>query len=104
VDLHGDAAALAKGWLESLTIGGAKDSQAHSGQTMAFALPVQVEDRRLTGGDRAQFLLPGDGTVDYRTYFAHLKTRRYRGWNLVEVSRQLQTAPGRGAGTGAARP
>jgi sugar phosphate isomerase/epimerase len=41
-----------------------------------------------------QFLLPGDGTVDYKQYFAILAARRYKGWMLVEISRQLQTKPG----------
>lgn len=44
----------------------------------------------------------GDGTIDYAQYFALLKTKAYRGWILVEISRQLQTAPGFDA-TGAAR-
>lgn len=54
---------------------------------------VTVKDSKLDG-KTARFLLPGDGTVDYAAYFAHLKQRRYRGWVLAEVSRQLQTAPG----------
>ena len=52
---------------------------------------ITVKDGRLVDG-KPQFLLPGDGTIDYAKYFALLKTRLYRGWMLVEVSRQLQDA------------
>lgn len=54
---------------------------------------ITVKDSRLVG-DRAQFLLPGDGTVDYGEYFGYLKERGWRGWVLAEVSRQLQTVAG----------
>ncbi len=62
---------------------------------------ITVKDGRLVDG-KPQFLLPGDGTIDYAKYFALLKTRSYGGWMLVEISRQLQTAPGYDA-MGAAR-
>lgn len=55
---------------------------------------ITVKDSKLVDGKTARFLLPGDGTVDYAAYFGRLKQRRYRGWVLAEVSRQLQTAPG----------
>lgn len=54
---------------------------------------VTVKDGRMMNGT-PQFLLPGDGTVDYVRYFEILKTRHYSGWMLVEISRQLQTQPG----------
>lgn len=54
---------------------------------------LTVKDGRLVDG-KAQFLLPGDGTIDYGRYFGLLRERRYRGWMLVEVSRQLQTVAG----------
>lgn len=54
---------------------------------------ITVKDGRLVDG-KPQFLLPGDGTVDYAKYFELLHTNRYRGWMLVEISRQLQTASG----------
>ena len=62
---------------------------------------ITVKDGRLVDG-KPQFLLPGDGTIDYAKYFALLKTKGYRGWMLVEISRQLQTSPGFDA-IGAAR-
>ena len=55
---------------------------------------ITVKDSRLADGNKAQFLLPGDGTVDYGAYYNQLKRLRYRGWILTEVSRQLQTVPG----------
>lgn len=54
---------------------------------------LTVKDSRDAGG-RPQFLLPGEGTTDYAQYFSLLRTMGYQGWMLVEVSRQLQTAPG----------
>ncbi|MCC6538131.1 MAG: sugar phosphate isomerase/epimerase [Bryobacterales bacterium] len=54
---------------------------------------VTVKDGRLENG-APRFLLPGEGTIDYGTYFRLLKQRRFDGWMLVEVSRQLQTQPG----------
>lgn len=54
---------------------------------------ITVKDSRLVDG-KARFLLPGDGTIDYTAYFTHLKVRRYQGWVLAEISRQLQTIPG----------
>jgi sugar phosphate isomerase/epimerase len=55
---------------------------------------LTVKDSQLTPTRTARFLLPGDGNVDYTAYFHHLSQRQYRGWILVEISRQLQTAPG----------
>lgn len=54
---------------------------------------LTVKDGRLVDG-QPRFLLPGEGTIDYGRYFELLRERRYRGWMLVEVSRQLQTAAG----------
>jgi inosose dehydratase len=54
---------------------------------------ITVKDGRLVDG-KAQFLLPGDGTIDYAKYCSLLKAKRYRGWMLVEISRQLQTVAG----------
>ena len=65
--------------------------------TMTTLLPrssfVTVKDGRMVDG-KAQFLLPGDGTIDYGKYCEYLRTKRYRGWMLVEVSRQLQVQAG----------
>jgi len=54
---------------------------------------LTVKDGRMVNG-AAQFLLPGDGNIDYREYFSILAEKRFRGWMLVEISRQLQTQPG----------
>ncbi len=63
---------------------------------------LTVKDGRMENG-AARFLLPGDGTIDYRRYFSILKEKRYRGWMLVEISRQLQTQPGYDAAAAARR-
>jgi sugar phosphate isomerase/epimerase len=54
---------------------------------------LTVKDGRIVNG-APRFLLPGEGTVDYGEYFGLLKAKKYRGWMLVEISRQLQTEPG----------
>jgi sugar phosphate isomerase/epimerase len=51
-----------------------------------------MKDSRSVEG-KPQFLLPGDGTIDYAKYFSLLKTHGYKGWILVEISRQLQVEP-----------
>ena len=72
-------------------------------QLMPRASFVTVKDSRLLAGNKIQFLLPGEGTIDYGAYFARLKAIGYRGWVLAEVSRQLQTAPGYDAEAAARR-
>ncbi len=54
---------------------------------------IHVKDAK---GDAAkpQFLLPGDGTVDYAAYFRVLRTTSYVGPMVCEVSAQLQSAAG----------
>ena len=54
---------------------------------------VTVKDGRMVNG-KAQFLLPGEGTIDYGKYCELLRAKGYRGWMLVEVSRQLQVLAG----------
>jgi sugar phosphate isomerase/epimerase len=54
---------------------------------------LTVKDGRLVDG-KPQFLLPGEGTIDYKNYFRILNANHFRGWVLVEISRQLQTQPG----------
>ena len=54
---------------------------------------LTVKDGQMVNGS-PRFLLPGEGTIDYGEYFSYLKKRRYKGWMLVEISRQLQTQPG----------
>ena len=54
---------------------------------------ITVKDGRLVDG-KPHFLIPGDGTTNYTKYFELLKAKNYRGWMLVEISRQLQTQAG----------
>ncbi len=66
-------------------------------KTMEQLLPrsgfITVKDARRVGG-QPSFLLPGEGTIDYVRYFRKVRQLKWRGWVLVEVSRQLQTLPG----------
>ncbi|MFO0339663.1 MAG: hypothetical protein ACK52Z_13045, partial [Acidobacteriota bacterium] len=55
---------------------------------------LTARDSHLPPARTARFLLPGDGNVEYPADFHHLRQRPYRGWFLVEIRRQLQTAPG----------
>ncbi len=65
--------------------------------TLTTLLPrtrfITLKDGRMAGG-KPQFLLPGEGTIDYARYFSLLRSKRYTGWMLVEISRQLQTLSG----------
>jgi sugar phosphate isomerase/epimerase len=54
---------------------------------------ITVKDGRMLNG-KPSFMLPGEGRIDYKRYFALLKELEYKGWILVEISRQLQTQPG----------
>ena len=65
--------------------------------TMEQLLPrssfLTVKDSKFVNGE-PRFLLPGDGTIDYERYFRKVKAMNWRGWVLVEVTRQLQTQSG----------
>jgi inosose dehydratase len=54
---------------------------------------ISVKDAKGTA-ERPQYLLPGDGTVDYLAYFRLLKRLHYRGFVGVEVSRMIFDRPG----------
>jgi inosose dehydratase len=58
--------------------------------TTAF---IHVKDSR-GKRPRFQFVLPGQGSIDYAGYFSLLKKHRYRGPLVVEVSGQLHGKPG----------
>ncbi len=67
------------------------------GETMAQLLPhsafIHVKDTEHSLGKRG-FLLPGEGTIDYREYFRLLAASKYRGDVVVEVSGQVSSQPG----------
>ncbi len=66
-------------------------------ESLAALLPqtsfIHVKDAKGTAAS-FQFLLPGEGDVDYPLYFTLLKDAGYRGSVMVEVSGQLHTKPG----------
>ena len=49
---------------------------------------IHVKDNLGTDG-KVQFALPGEGKIDYPTYFKALQKHHYRGTVMVEVSSQL---------------
>lgn len=65
--------------------------------TLADLVPhtafVHVKDARGTP-EKFEFLLPGEGTVDYAGYFRQLVAAGYRGPVVVEVSAQISNRPG----------
>jgi sugar phosphate isomerase/epimerase len=54
---------------------------------------IHVKDTEHAEGKRG-FLLPGEGTIDYRAMGALLKDSTYRGDVIVEVSSQVSNRPG----------
>ena len=50
---------------------------------------IQVKDARRTADGKHEFLLPGEGGVDYVRYFKALDRIRFAGPVVVEVSAQL---------------
>ena len=66
-------------------------------QTLREMLPyiafISVKDARGTP-DHHEYLLPGDGNIDYVEYFRTLKQVGYRGFVGVEVSAMIHQKPG----------
>ena len=66
-------------------------------ETVAALLPetrfIHVKDARGTP-EKFEFLLPGDGGLDYATYFQSLKKAGHRGAIVVEVSGQISSRAG----------
>jgi sugar phosphate isomerase/epimerase len=54
---------------------------------------IQVKDVRHTADGKHEFLLPGDGGVDYANYFRALDRIKFSGPVVVEVSAQLFNRP-----------
>lgn len=54
---------------------------------------IHIKDKTGTS-KKFQFLLPGDGDIDYATYFKLLKQSSYKGGVIVEVSGQIHGKPG----------
>lgn len=67
-------------------------------ETLAQILPhtrfIHVKDGRMAEGNKVEFLLPGEGTIDYGDYFQKLHQFGYRGDVVVEVSAMLFKKPG----------
>ena len=54
---------------------------------------ITVKDSKVVD-DKPQFLLPGEGSIDYSRYFRKVKEVGWKGWVLVEVSSQVFRQPG----------
>jgi sugar phosphate isomerase/epimerase len=54
---------------------------------------ITVKDGTRVNG-APKFLLPGEGTIDYKRYFKIVREMKWKGWVLVEVSSQISSAPG----------
>ncbi len=61
-------------------------------QLLPYCDFITVKDGRMVDG-KPRFMLPGEGRIDYKRYFALLKELKFKGWILAEISRQLQTQP-----------
>jgi inosose dehydratase len=67
-------------------------------ETLTAILPqtrfIHVKDGRMSADKKVEFLLPGEGTIDYGVYFRKLQDLGYRGDVVVEVSGMIFKQPG----------
>ena len=67
-------------------------------ETLTAVLPqtrfIHVKDGRMSADNKVEFLLPGEGTIDYGVYFRKLQDLGYRGDVVVEVSGMIFKQPG----------
>jgi sugar phosphate isomerase/epimerase len=67
-------------------------------KTLAALIPetgfIHVKDARMSADSKVEFLLPGEGSTNYDTYFKQLHALGYRGDVVVEVSGMLFKQPG----------
>jgi inosose dehydratase len=65
--------------------------------TLAALIPhtrfIHVKDVRGSADTKVEFLLPGEGTIDYGAYFKKLHAHGYRGDVVVEVSGMIFKQP-----------
>ncbi|HEY1340483.1 MAG TPA: TIM barrel protein [Bryobacteraceae bacterium] len=69
------------------------DMRATMEQVARRAVFVHIKDSKATA-DGFKFLLPGDGSIDYKAYVGALTSVGYRGPVLVEVSVDVSDQPG----------
>ncbi len=66
-------------------------------ETLTAILPetrfIHVKDGRMSADQKVEFLLPGEGTIDYGAYFRKLQDLGYRGDVVVEVSGMIFKQP-----------
>lgn len=70
------------------------DLEASLADLQSYLAMIQVKDGRHTADGKHEFLLPGDGGVDYVHYFRALDRIKFSGPVVLEVSAQIFNRPG----------